>query len=213
MKNYDNLFGAFAEYQSSRWGMPEKTYSLHPSDNADRNGDFQNNEHKGYCLGYGTTKHGHFTVTLNEMVNTTTTITSEISLSNPDQWINIATYAADVRRILGKVTATGATVYFGFCPVNENALTSEAKTPAQQAAFDRLISETFGFELLGSCSDHLYRWEYMYKGSDGSDFHLNDYGRAINTYRMYTHLCEKLNLTPAGMTAYGTSFAGCQFEN
>ena len=213
VKNYDNLFGAFAEYQSSRWGMPEKTYSLHPSDNADRNGDFQNNEHKGYCLGYGTTKHGHFTVTLNEMVNTTTTITSEISLSNPDQWINIATYAADVRRILGKVTATGATVYFGFCPVNENALTSEAKTPAQQAAFDRLISETFGFELLGSCSDHLYRWEYMYKGSDGSDFHLNDYGRAINTYRMYTHLCEKLNLTPAGMTAYGTSFAGCQFEN
>ena len=85
VRNYDNLFGAFAEYQSNRWGKPEETYSLHPSNNADRNGDFQNNEHKEYCPGYGATKHGNFTVTLNEMVNTTTTKTNEISLSHPDQ--------------------------------------------------------------------------------------------------------------------------------
>lgn len=212
VRNYDNLFGAFAEYQSNRWGKPEETYSLHPSNNADRNGDFQNNEHKEYCPGYGATKHGHFTVTLNEMVNTTTTITTEISLSNPDQWIRLDTYAADVRRILGKVTERGAAVYFGFCPVNENALTANARTPAQQAAFDALIAETFGIGLLGSCSDHLYDWIYMYKGSDGSDFHLNDYGRAINTYKVYTELCEKLGLAPVGAKAYGTDFAGCKFE-
>ena len=124
----------------------------------------------------------------------------------------VQTCALPICRILGKVTATGATVYFGFCPVNENALTSEAKTSEQQAAFDALIAETFGFELLGSCSDHLYAWQYMFKGSDGSDFHLNDYGRAINTYRMYTHLCEKLGLTPVSMKAYGTTFSGCLFE-
>lgn len=212
VRNYDNLFGAFAEYQSNRWGKPEETYSLHPSNNADRNGDFQNNEHKEYCPGYGATKHGHFTVTLNEMVNTTTTITTEISLSNPDQWIRLDTYASDVRRIFGKVTERGAAVYFGFCPVNENALTANARTPAQQAAFDALIAETFGIGLLGSCSDHLYDWIYMYKGSDGSDFHLNDYGRAINTYKIYTELCEKLGLTPVGAKAYGTDFAGCKFE-
>ena len=212
VRNYDNLFGAFAEYQSTRWGKPEETYSQHPSNNADRNGDFQNNEHKGYCQGYGATKHGHFTVTLNEMVNTTTTITTEISLSNPDQWIRLDTYASDVRRILGKVTERGAAVYFGFCPVNENALTANARTPAQQAAFDALIAETFGIELLGSCSDHLYDWIYMYKGSDGSDFHLNDYGRAINTYKVYTELCEKLGITPVEAKAYGENFAGCLFE-
>ena len=212
VRNYDNLFGAFAEYQSTRWGKPEETYSQHPSNNADRNGDFQNNEHKGYCQGYGATKHGHFTVTLNEMVNTTTTITTEISLSNPDQWIRLDTYAADVRRILGKVTERGAAVYFGFCPVNENALTANARTPAQQAAFDALIAETFGIGLLGSCSDHLYDWIYMYKGSDGSDFHLNDYGRAINTYKVYTELCEKLGITPVEAKAYGENFAGCLFE-
>ena len=212
VRNYDNLFGAFAEYQSNRWGKSEETYSLHPSNNADRNGDFQNNEHKGYCLGYGATKHGYFTVTLNDKVNTTTTVTQQISLDNPDQWIDIGTYASDVRRILGKVTDAGATVYFGFCPVNENALTANARTPAQQAAFDALIAETFDIEVLGSCADHLYDWIYMYKGSDGSDFHLNDYGRAINTYKVYTELCEKFGITPVVAKAYGENFAGCLFE-
>ena len=208
VKNYTNLFGAFREYQNNRWSEAAGNYSMHTK-NVDVYGDYHNEEHKKYCV--GNNYHGYYTVTLNEMVNTTATVSSEISLSNPDQWISFTTYAADVRRILGKVTATGATVYFGFSPVNENALTSEAKTKERQAAYDRLVSETFGVETLGSCSDHLYRWQYMFKGSDGSDFHLNDYGRAINTYRTYEHLCEKLGLTPVGMTAYGTSFSGCKF--
>jgi len=216
VRNYENLFGAFQEYQTDetngRWSKTKYSYTDHPS-YFDQNGDFQNDEHKGYCLGYGATNHGYFKVTLNEMVNSTTTVTQQISLDNPSQWIDIGTYASDVRRILGQVTDAGATVYFGFCPVNEYALTQTAKTPEQQAAFDRLIEETFGFELLGSCSDHLYDWIYMYKGSDGSDFHLNDYGRAINTYKMYVHLCEKLGLTPVGMKEYGTDFAGCLFED
>lgn len=211
VRNYDNLFGAFAEYQTDRWSKSKGSYSDHPS-YFDRNGDFQNAEHKGYCLGYGSTNHGYFTVTLNDKVNTTTTVTQQISLDNPDQWIDVGTYASDVRRILGKVTDAGATVYFGFCPVNENALTANARTPEQQTAFDNLIAQTFGFELLGSCSDHLYDWIYMYKGSDGSDFHLNDYGRAINTYKVYTELCDKLGITPVAAKAYGENFAGCLFE-
>lgn len=211
VRNYENLFGAFAEYQTDRWSKSKGSYSDHPS-YFDQNGDFQNAEHKGYCLGYGSTNHGYFTVTLNDKVNTTTTVTQQISLDNPDQWIDIGTYASDVRRILGKVTEKGATVYFGFCSVNENALTANARTPEQQTAFDNLIAETFGFELLGSCSDHLYDWIYMYKGSDGSDFHLNDYGRAINTYRVYTELCDKLGITPVAAKAYGENFAGCLFE-
>lgn len=215
VRNYDNLFGAFQEYQidkdNGRWSKSKGSYSDHyPS--FDRNGDFQNAEHKGYCLGYDSTNHGYFTVTLNDKVNSITTKTSEISLDNPTQWIDIGTYASDVRRILGKVTDAGATVYFGFCPVNENALTANARTPEQQEAFDNLIAETFGFELLGSCSDHLYDWIYMYKGSDGSDFHLNDYGRAINTYKVYTELCDKLGITPVAAKAYGENFAGCLFE-
>ncbi len=211
VRNYENLFGAFAEYQTDRWSKSKGSYSDHPS-YFDQNGDFQNAEHKGYCLGYGSTNHGYFTVTLNDKVNTTTTVTQQISLDNPDQWIDIGTYASDVRRILGKVTDAGATVYFGFCPVNENALTANARTPEQQTAFDNLIAETFGFELLGSCSDHLYDWIYMYKGSDGSDFHLNDYGRAINTYKVYTELCETLGITPVEAEAYGENLAGCLFE-
>ena len=214
VKNYTNLFGAFQEYQTDRWSRNAETYYQHTK-NVDVYGDYQSTKHAAYCENYAPdfpNNHGYFTVTLNEMVNSISTVTSQISLNNPDQWIHIGTYASDVRRILGRVTATGATVCFGFCPVNENALTDEAKTAEQQAAFDRLIAETFGFELLGSCSDHLYRWQYMFKGSDGSDFHLNDYGRAINTYKMYEHLCRKLNQTPVGMKAYGTSFDGCKFE-
>ncbi|MBO4283839.1 MAG: leucine-rich repeat protein [Clostridia bacterium] len=214
VSKYENLFGAFQEYQEKRWSQTARSYVDHPAD-IDENGDLQNSEHKKYCVGYpaGWNDHGYFTVTLNSKVNSISCPTQgDISVNNPEQWTDISTYAADVRRILGKVTDAGATVYFGFCPVNENALTEQAKTPAQQAAFDALISETFGFELLGSCSDHLYRWQYMYKGSDGSDFHLNDYGRAINTYKMYEHLSEKLGITPVGMKAYGTSFSGCKFE-
>ena len=211
---YDNLFGAFREYQDARWTKSPASYVRHTAE-VDENGDYHNAQHADYCEGYpaGWNNHGYFTVTLNNLVNSVSCPTQgDISLDHPEQWTDITTYASEVRRILGKVIDAGATVYFGFCPVNENALTAEARTPAQQAAFDRLIEETFGFELLGSCSDHLYAWQYMYKGSDGSDFHLNDYGRAINTYRMYTHLCEKLGLTPVSMKAYGTTFSGCLFE-
>ena len=52
----------------------------------------------------------------------------------------------------------------------------------------------------------------MYKGSDGSDFHLNDYGRAYNTYKIYLHLCEKRGIDPVGMKDVGERFAGCLFE-
>lgn len=214
VKNYDNLFGAFIEYQDKRWTNTPGSYESHTSE-VDENGDFHNAKHADYCEDYpaGWNNHGYFTVTLNNLVNSVDCPTQgDISLDHPEQWIDIATYSSEVRRVLGKVTDAGATVYFGFCPVNENALTRDAENRVQQAAFDRLIEETFGFELLGSCSDHLYAWQYMYKGSDGSDFHLNDYGRAINTYRMYTHLCEKLNQTPVSMKAYGTTFSGCLFE-
>lgn len=211
---YSNVLGAFQEYQNQDQRQSKPcSYLDHPT-YFDPYGDFQNDEHKGYCKDYAPdfpNNHGYFTVTLDERVNSVSTVTQNISLYNPTQWIDVGTYASDVRRVLGKVTATGAKVYFGFCPVNENALTETAKTKEQQAAFDRLISGTFGIELLGSCSDHLYRWEYMYN-SDGSDFHLNDYGRAYNTYKMYTHLCQKLNLLPVGMKEYGTVFPGCLFE-
>ena len=219
VSKYENLFGAFLEYQNKRWSSTKRTYTDHPDNMSkqsfDENGDFHNYESQDYCVGYGsgTNNHGYFTVTLNEMVNSITAPTGQgISLSNAEQWIQIGTYADEVKRVIGKVEKTGATVYFGFCPVNENALTANARTPAQQAAFDTLIEETFGIELLGSCSYHLFDWIYMYKGSDGSDFHLNDYGRAINTYKVYTELCAKLGITPVAAKAYGTDFAGCKFE-
>lgn len=214
VRNYENLFGAFQEYQDARWARKAETYTDHPT-YYDKNGDFQNEKHADYCEDYAPdfqNNHGYFTVTLNDKVNSVSTVTQQISLSNPDQWVDIGTYASDVRRVLDKVRATGAQVFFGFCPVNENALTEEAKTKEQQAAFDALVSETFGIELLGSCSDHIYRWQYMYKGSDGSDFHLNDYGRAINTYKVYLRLCEKNGIAPVGMKRYGEDFSGCLFE-
>ena len=216
ISKYTNVFGAFAEYQSKRATSAARTYLDHPA-NFDENGDFQNAEHKGYCRDYPASQnnHGYFTVTLNEMVNSTSApVGKGISLDNAEQWISLRTYANDVKRVISKVTATGAKVYFGFSPVNKYALTEEAKTAAQQAAFDQLITDTFGFELLGSCSDHIYDWVYMFQGSDGSDFHLNDYGRAINTYTVYKNLCKKLGLTPSVYKdpAIGTDFAGCLFE-
>ena len=218
VRNYDNLFGAFAEYQNKRWSNKPYSYTDHPTNmkeaSFDRDGDFHSNAQAAYfdeSKVIGENHHGYFVVTLDEMVNSISSpVSAKISTTDPTQWINIRTYALDVKRVIEQVKATGATVWFGFCPVNENALTETAKTPEQQAAFDALISDLFGIELLGSCSDFIYHYRYMM--NDGSDFHTNDYGRAINTYKMYIHLCEKLNLTPASMKAYGTTFSGCLFE-
>lgn len=206
ISNYSKVFSAYADYQSARKSRPEQDYEVYPL-GFDENGDLQHPDREGYCM--TTNYRGKFTVTLNDQVKST-----KENLGNryDNNWIAIDTYASFVRQILGDVKATGAEVYFGFCSVNENALSANARTAAQQKAFDALITSRFGLEVLGSSSDHIYNWKYMYDGGDGSDFHLNDYGRQINTYRFYREICEKLGVSPKGAKDVGTSFPGCKFE-
>ena len=148
------------------------------------------------------------TITFDERVKPTTE-----NLSKPDDtlWTSLTEHAEYVKAVVNRIEATGAKCYFGFGSVNACALTDEAKTEAQQKAFAELLKNAFDIEILGKPGNHVFDWKYMLPDG-GSDFHLNDYGRPINTYRFYVEICEKLGVTPKGMKDLGTSFSGCVFE-
>ena len=62
---------------------------------------------------------------------------------------------------------------------------------------------------MGSSIDYVYNHEYFYDCA----FHLNDYGRTLRTYQLYTDLCEILGITEKkGITDVGRDFNGCLFE-
>jgi len=118
--------------------------------------------------------------------------TSEVLYGSAVSGTDIADYAEVSKAALQALKDKGVKVYFGFAPVNRNALIGQASLPAQQAAYDALVAELYGVEVLGSCSDHIYTYTYM---TNGDAHHLTDKGTQINTYRYYTELCTALGLT------------------
>ncbi len=205
ISNYELVFSAFSEYQSKRLSMSSSSYDRHGT-HVDENGDYQDAEHRMY--NQRPYADSPFDVTLEDMKSTIEVVGGSKDNTPP---IPLDTHATLVKRILGQIAETGAVSYFGFCTVDAGALVSPGNTAAGQAAYDAMIREIFGIELLGSVSDHIFPTEYFYK-ANASSFHVNDYGRAKNTYQLYLELCEKLNLTPKGSRALGTDFDGCLFE-
>lgn len=106
---------------------------------------------------------------------------------------DITTYAPLAKAALKTLSDNGVGVYFGFCPVNEKALIGSAATASQQSWYDAFVAEQFGATVLGSCTDHVFTWNYF---TSGDSHHLIDKGTQLNTYRYYTELCAALGRTP-----------------
>ena len=195
--NYEGVFSAFTQYQEARLDASPSSYDRHGS-HIDENGDFHNSEHKLYNQKPYTIP--PFEITLADMRART----------GSDR-VPFDTHRDFVCEVIGQIKNTGARVYFAFCSMDAGALTASAKTPEVQATYERMIRQTFGIETLGTVSSYIYETRYLYRANESS-YHLNDYGRAINTYRLYVDLCEKLSLTPKGYLSLGTDFDGCNFK-
>ena len=122
---------------------------------------------------------------------------------------NINDYADKMKAALALHTAKGVKVFFGFAPVNENALVGEAKMEAVQKMYDADVAEWYGVEVLGSSSDHVFSWRYI---SQNDSHHLTDEGRVLHTFQLYLELCEALDINGyTSSTAVGTNFPGCKW--
>lgn len=118
--------------------------------------------------------------------------TSEALYGSVVSGTDISVYADASKAALQALRDKGVKVCFGFAPVNEKALIGQAGLASQQKAYDALVAQLYGVEVLGSCSDHIFANTYM---TQGDAHHLTDKGTQIHTYRLYTELCNALGLT------------------
>ncbi len=119
-------------------------------------------------------------------------------------------YSDSLNRAILSAKSSGASVYFGFCPVDADSLVEGADSILWLREYEALIAETYEFDgLLGNVENYIYKHEYFYDCA----FHLNDVGRSFRTYRVYLDLCDILSISEiAGYTEIGTDFDGLIFE-
>ena len=206
--NYTKYFDEFTVYQQSRYFMGEQNFEKNKSSGVDFNGDNQNANRKQLASNYIDS----YAITLNEYIK------SELEGNWQDEdkdwsggsptWSTIDQYAAYMAAKIKDVEATGAAVYFSFCPADEFALIDEAKSEAWQKAYDAYIAETLDVTVLGTCSDYIWAHKYFYDCA----FHVNDIGRPLRTYQLYKDLAQELGLSVKAMDAVGTDYDGCIFE-
>ena len=112
---------------------------------------------------------------------------------------------------IARAKESGASVYFGFCPVDEHALVSDAESFAWLLNYNALIDDIYDFDgRVGSCVSYIYDHSYFYDCA----FHPNDYGRVYRTYQLYLDLSMILgNKDIKDLRDCGESFDGCLFED
>lgn len=81
----------------------------------------------------------------------------------------------------------GATVYFGFSPMNYSALKQDIRLEDIEA-FTAYLKEKLDCPLLGDPNNYIYSEEYFYD----SNFHTNDAGMILHTRRLALDLAEVL---------------------
>lgn len=84
-------------------------------------------------------------------------------------------FADMINDYTAKARARGATVYFGFCPVN--ALSVELAGNTDPEGFRQALAEKLDCEILASLEDHILDAGYFYD----SNFHMNNAGVVCNT--------------------------------
>ncbi len=143
--------------------------------------------------------------------------TLENDYKNPDNtaWVDMTeeTYLTMMNHAIDVAKSSGATVAYGFCPMDEDAIVADARNNYSPSNFKSLIVSQYNFDtVIGNPKKYVYAHEYFYDCA----FHLNDYGRAIHTYQLYLDLCEHLGLTGEAITrydVYNQKMPGCLFES
>ena len=178
------------------------------------------------CVGYTDT----YMITFNDRIksnaapNWTAEDASTQDWKNPDNptWCSFTEpgYADQVNRMIREINATGAMSLFSYAPVDGTGVPGssfgvipEVKANAADwlSAYDALIRETY-YEYdayVGCAANYIFHHNYFFD----SAYHLNNYGRALWTYQLYTDLCIELGIDDVnGYLECGTEFEGCMFE-
>lgn len=232
ISNYEGYFSSFAELNRGyNYTSPERKYEEMVENGGktkdgvwygtDKNGDYQHTNRQGY-LGKAAYVDAYF-ITLNNRYKSINDIdwnkveeqTQNKDYTDPSNptWTSIdrPELVWQMNMAIGKAQASGARVYFGFCPVDAAEVVPEAQNPEWFAAYDKLIDDLYCFDgSLGSCADYTYASKYFYDCA----FHVNDYGRVYRTYMLYADICAAIGITQSnGIYSVGTDFDGCLFED
>ena len=227
MRNYDNFFGAFTDFnQRNRYQRNIDHYEniCKVGSQMNKYGDYVYGDRDKVVDGEG--YRDVYYVTMNERIKSKLESKpggnwddKEYQEQNKDYtdpnnvtWCSFTEerFVMLMNHAINKAKSSGAKVYFGFCPVDASKLVAEANNPEAFAEYDRLILDTFTFDgIVGNSINYAYAHTYLYDNA----FHLNDVGRTYRTYRVYLDLCYILGITDVnGFTAVGTNFEGCIFE-
>lgn len=234
ISNYTNVLGAFTDFNQS-YRYDEAHYTARAYEDICKNGSLLQGEpyNSGTTNRYGdylyvkrasvsTSYIDSYYITMNERVkskyegwwNDEDFQYDNKDYSDPDNitWASISDgyFAEQMNRAIDAVKASGAKVYFGFCPADKDALVEGADGEEWLDAYDRLIDDIYNFDgRVGDSTDYIWSHEYFYDCA----FHLNDYGRTYRTYRLYVDLCKLLDITDImGLEDAGTDFEGCLFS-
>ncbi len=179
------------------------------------------------CIGYTDT----YIITFNERIKSAQdgswsddawqTVNRDWRDLNNVTWcsFNDPKYADQMNRMIREIKASGASVYFGFAPVDGTGIAGSdwgvipecrEAGKAWLDAYDALLLETYELDgLIGKSSSYIYHHNYFYDNA----YHLNNWGRTLRTYQLYIDLCDVLGIkNPVSATAKGTDFEGCLFE-
>ena len=187
---------------------------------ADRNGDYlhpdrENFGYSKYTDAYYITMNNRIKSILEGPWNNVNNQEANKDYTDPENvtWTSMdrEDLVAMMNYAIGKAQSSGAKVYFGFCPVDANALVDGAKSAEWLLEYDELIKELYSFDgIVGSSISYVYDHKYFYDCA----FHLNDYGRTYRTYQLYTDIAKILELKRVkGLYDAGTDFTGCKFES
>lgn len=213
ISNYDNVFGAFADFnQNYRYGRNGSRYEqiVEVSD-MNTDGDCIKADREFYRSESTKSYTDSYTVTMNDMVKSA--LESDWRDPNDNNWCSFTAseYSEAMNAAFDKIKSSGAGVYFAFAPTDEHSLSQSAKSETWLLAYDRLILDTYTSldGIVGSSLNYVFNHEYFYDCA----FHPNDYGRVYRTYRLYLDLAEILGIeNTLGILDVGTSYEGCLFE-
>ena len=221
ISHYPSVFSALSAYnRDRRFNRAPVAYEDIVSKSAmiDKYGDYHNDK-RGYYRENEAIKYiDSYFITLNRYYKNDLkwddvdyqTANKDYIANTNGTWEDITIYKDEVNRAIALIKATGATVVFGFAPVDADDVVPEAQNKAWLDAYDKLIEDNYNFDaLLGSSKDYVFAHTYFYDCA----YHVNDYGRTYRSYQLYLDLCELLGKENIKkVDAVGKNFKGCLFE-
>lgn len=97
------------------------------------------------------------------------------NLPEIDEALITDTFADMINDFAKDAKKSGASVYFGFCPIND--MSAKDITGKQIEAFTDKLNEKLDIDIIASLEDHIFDARYFYD----SNFHTNEAGTTYNT--------------------------------